>query len=307
MSAAPWRLGFDSPMPHPKEPAFGHQMIGSAGSDLRRKFVVLWDGVPVRRMIEMEKYLPIALIVLVLLLLAALLIRRTVIFEYQRGLLYNRGKFIATLQPGAHTYFLPFHSLKIVDIRALNVTIPGQEVLSADNVGIKISLAASYKVADPYLAINKVVNYHEALYLILQMSLRDVIGSLAIDDLLAKREEIGRLLQEKSAGKSTEMGIELLFVNIKDIMFPGDLKNIFAQVVNARKEGLAALERARGESAALRNLANAASLFDNNPNLYQLRFLQSLEKNSGNTVVVMPPDGKETSKLLDRATRKVNK
>ncbi len=87
-------------------------------------------------------------------------------------------------------------------------------------------------------------------------------------------------------------------------MFPGELKNIFAQVVNARKEGLAALERARGESAALRNLANAASLFDNNPNLMQLRFLQSLEKNTGNTVVIMPPDANGTSKLLDRAARK---
>jgi len=252
----------------------------------------------------MENFLYIILIALLVVVLAALLIRRSTIFEYQRGLLYNRGKFTTLLEPGAHLYFSPFQTLRIVDTRIFNVTIAGQEVLSADNVGIKISLAASYRISDPYLAINKVINYQEGLYLLLQMSLRDVIGSLAIDDLLAKRQEIGQLLQEKSTGKSAEMGIELLFVNVKDIMFPGELKNIFAQVVNARKEGMAALERARGESAALRNLANAASLLDNHPNLMQLRLIQSLEKNSGNTVVIMPPESNGAGKLLDRVTRK---
>jgi regulator of protease activity HflC (stomatin/prohibitin superfamily) len=76
-------------------------------------------------------------------------------------------------------------------------------------------------------------------------------------------------------------------------MFPGELKTIFAQVVNARNEGLAALERARGESAALRNLANAAKLLENNPELRQLRFLQVLENKGGNTVVVLSPEGIE--------------
>jgi len=161
-------------------------------------------------------------------------------------------------------------------------------------------------VTDPYLAFVKVVNYHEALYLQIQMNLRDIVGSLPIDDLLAKREEIGKLLLERSTSKAAEMGIELGFVNVKDIMFPGELKNIFAQVVNARKEGLAALEKARGESASLRNLANAAGLLDKNPNLMQLRLLQSLEKNSGNTVVILPADGSGAG-LVDRVTRKAEK
>ncbi len=87
-------------------------------------------------------------------------------------------------------------------------------------------------------------------------------------------------------------------------MFPGELKNIFAQVVNARKEGLAALERARGETAALRSLANAAGALDNNPGLLQLRLLQVLEKNSGNTVVLMAPEGNLATKLLKRSTDK---
>jgi regulator of protease activity HflC (stomatin/prohibitin superfamily) len=176
-------------------------------------------------------------------------------------------------------------------MRAQHVTIPGQEVLSADNVSIRISLAAGYKISDPYLAVNQVANYQEALYLLLQLNLRDVVGELPVEELLAKRNEISKKLFERSAEKASQIGLELQLVSIKDIMFPGELKNIFAQVVNAQKEGLAALERARGESAALRNLANAAKLLDENPNLWQLRLLKGLENSSGNTVVIMPSEG----------------
>ncbi len=218
-------------------------------------------------------------------------VRQDVIYEHQRGLLYRQGKFVRILMPGIHRYSKLLHSCSKIDVRIQNVTIPGQDVLSADNVSIRMSLAASYKVSDPYLAINKIANYQEALYLILQLNLRDAVGSQPIEDLLAKRGEIGKTLFDNSAEKVAEMGLELLSVNIKDIMFPGELKNIFAQVVNARNEGLAALERARGESAALRNLANAAKLLENNPSLLQLRLFQVLENSSGNTIVLTPPDG----------------
>ena len=134
--------------------------------------------------------------------------------------------------------------------------------------------------------------------MILQLNLRDIIGSLTVDDILVKRDEIGTQLTEKSKPQAAEIGIELSFANLKDVMFPGELKNIFAQVVNARKEGLAALERARGESAALRSLANASSVFENNPNLLQLRTLQMLEKSTGNTVVLMPPKRDRGGKVL---------
>lgn len=238
------------------------------------------------------------LVLLFIFALVAISIQRCVIFEYQRGLLYRRGKFVAVLQPGEHFYFRPIHTLTRVEMRTVTMTIPGQEVISADNVGIKISLAAGYRVSDPYLAVNKVLNYQESLYLLLQMNLREIVGSLAIDDIVAKRKEIDQQLYEKSREQAAEIGLELCFVNIKDLMFPGELKNIFAQVVNARKEGLAALERARGESAALRNLANAARVFENNPNLFRLRLLQAIEKGSGNTVVLLPVEGDATSHLL---------
>ncbi len=240
----------------------------------------------------MDTLTTVILAIPILLIIFVLLVRRSTIYEYQCGLLYTGGRFKKLLKPGEHYYFRLNHAVHIVDTRIFYVTLPGQEVLSADNVGIKISLAAAYRVVDPDLAVNKVFKYQEALYLLLQMNLRDLVGSLAIDDLLAKREAIGKGIFEKSVPQAAEIGIELSNVNIKDIMFPGELKNIFAQVVSARKEGLAALERARGESAALRNLANAESLFDNHPYLMQLRLIQALEQNSSGTLVVLPSEGR---------------
>lgn len=244
----------------------------------------------------METFWNFVILIVMLILLTIIVvginsIRQDVIYEHQRGLLYRQGKFARILEPGIHRYVRLFYTCSKVDVRIQNVTIAGQDVLSADNVSIRMSLAASYKIANPYLAINKVANYQEALYIVLQLNLRDAVGSLPIEELLAKRAEIGKTLFENSSEKAAEIGLELLSVNIKDIMFPGELKNIFAQVVNARNEGLAALERARGESAALRNLANAAKLLDNNPSLLQLRLFQVLENSSGNTIVLTPPDG----------------
>jgi regulator of protease activity HflC (stomatin/prohibitin superfamily) len=235
----------------------------------------------------------VLILALILLLVALASVRRAVIYEFQRGLLFKQGKFVRGLPPGVH-YYVPvfrFQSVQVIDVRETHVTLPGQEVLTADNIGLKVTLAAGYRVVDPYLALTRVASYPQALYLLLQLHLRDVIGALEVDALLVQRAEIGRLVFEQAAPRAAEFGVELTLVNVKDMMFPGDLKNIFAQVVNARKEGLAALERARGESAALRNLANAARLLEGNPHLRQLRLLQTLESRSGNTVVVLPEAG----------------
>ena len=212
--------------------------------------------------------------------------RRTVIFEYERAVVYRNGKFHRVLQPGTHWLYARTEKLQKVDIRARFVTIPGQDVLSSDNISIKVSIAASFRIDDPFKALNSSFNYLESLYLILQLALRDLCGSTPIDELLTKRKEIGGTLLEKTTEKVSELGLTLLSADIKDIMFPGDLKNIFAQIVNARNEGLASLERARGESAALRNLANAAKLLENNPTLLQLRILHTLESKSGNTIIL---------------------
>ena len=139
-------------------------------------------------------------------------------------------------------------------------------------------------------AINKTQSYQDALYLELQLALREIVGSTEIDSILKSRNEFSAKLVELTQQQVQDLGLQLNSVNIKDIMFPGKLKEIFTQVVNARQEGLAALERARGETAALRALANAAKMIESNPNLLQLRQLQTLSEASGNTLILgLPP------------------
>lgn len=212
--------------------------------------------------------------------------REVTIFEYQRGLLYKKGKLVEILEPGQYNLLGSSSQITPVDTRLKTVTVSGQELLSADNISIKISIIVKYKVVDPETAINKIEYYQDALYSEIQLALREFISSKEIDTILEKRSEIEKYIFEGTKEKVKEYGTELDSVAVKDFMFPGDLKKIFAQVVNARKEGLAALEKARGESAALRNLVNAAKLLESNPALSQLRILQSLGESKGNTVVL---------------------
>lgn len=232
----------------------------------------------------------IATVVLLVVLMAIFRgFRRVTIFEYEKGLKYFRGRFTQVLEPGLYWY-LPYYVLiHKIDVRPRFETLQGQEVLSSDAVTLKVSLAANYEITDPKVAVNEVQRYDQALYLELQLALRVIIGESDIDSILSSREEFSKKLLEAVQPKAAALGLRLISVNVRDIMFPGALKEVFAQVVTARKEGEAALERARGESAALRNLANAAKLIDTNPNLLQLRLIQALQESSGNTLILGMP------------------
>ena len=210
-----------------------------------------------------------------------ILSRKTIVYDYEKGLLYKKGRFIKVLDTGLYRTFRMATVIKKVDIRSRFVTIPGQEVLSSDGITLKLSLAAQYEIADPQLALAKTEDYQEALYLTIQLALREIVSAAAIEEILQKRNEFSEKLMTLVKDKAQAIGVNLITVNIKDIMFPGELKKIFAQEVAARKEGLAVLERTRGETAALRNLANAAKLVEGNPALLQLRTLQA----QGNTFV----------------------
>jgi hypothetical protein len=134
------------------------------------------------------------------------------------------------------------------------------------------------------------------------MALREIVGKEKIDTLIENRAGIGPKLMDLTSGKASEFGLKLLSADVKDIMFPGEMKKAFSQVVKAQKEGQAALERARGETAALRNLANAARTMDDNPNLLQLRALQALTDSSGNTLVFGLPGSIPIAKQGDKNT-----
>ncbi|MDQ7785812.1 MAG: slipin family protein [Desulfomonilaceae bacterium] len=220
-------------------------------------------------------------------------VKRTIsivtVWEYQRGLRYYKGRYQRLLEPGQYWIWKYSTHIERVDMRPRQMIVSGQEVLSADAIALKVSIVAVYQVIDAVAAVNKIENYSDSLYALIQLALREVVGSKPIDDLLENRNSLNTTLMGQCGTSAEEFGLKLLSVSVRDIMFPGDLKNVFAQPVKARKEGEAALEKARGETAALRNLANAAKLMDKNPALLQLRALQTMEKSGGNTIVMGVP------------------
>lgn len=233
----------------------------------------------------MEPWLATIIIIAVLALLGAT-VKRVTVFEYEKGLRYRNGRFEGLLDPGLYWYVPFFTLIQKVDVRPQCVTISGQEVLSSDGVTVKVSLAANYQIADSDVAINQQKDCHGALYIELQLALRGIIGGTDIEAVLAGREELSTKLTAAVAPRAEPLGLRLISASLKDIMLPGALKEVFAQVVNARMAGQAALEQARGETAALRSLTNAARLMKEHPNLLQLRLLQAVGESSGNTLVM---------------------
>ncbi len=221
-------------------------------------------------------------------LFGAIKITRTVVTvnEHERGVKYVQGKLAGVVQPGRYAWWGESQIIEKLDVRPRFETIPGQEVLTSDAVGVRTSLALQYQVADAVMAMSQSQSYNVAAYQLVQTALRESVGVTDIDALLSNRGALDQQLKERVTPQFEALGLKLLNASVKDIMLSGDLKQTFAQVVKARQEGLAALERARGETAALRSLANAARLLESNPTLMQLRILQTLGETKGNTIVL---------------------
>ena len=213
-----------------------------------------------------------------------------VIREYECGLLYRYGKFQSRLEAGLHVRWGRGFALATVDLRKQTFPVAGQEVLSADNVGLKVSVAVTVQVADPLKAMHEVQDWRGHLYNIVQLALRALVAAQPVEALLVQRLDVGKQLLAAVKPEAEKIGLAVQATEVKDVMFPGDVKKAFTEVLKAKQEGQAALERARGESAALRNLANAARLLESNPALQNLRLMQSISA-SGNTLVMGLPTG----------------
>jgi regulator of protease activity HflC (stomatin/prohibitin superfamily) len=213
--------------------------------------------------------------------------------EGYAGLLYQKGKFVEVLHAGEHVRWGRKFTLGVADLRKTSLLVAGQEVLTSDNVGIKASLLVTYQVNDPVKAAHETQNWQGDLYNATQIALRAVAGGVTIEALLGQRLDIGAQLLARVQPDALKVGINVLAVEVKDVSLPNDLKRAFADVLKAKQEGHAALERARGESAALRNLANGARVLEGNPALQNLRLMQSLTtaQNGGNTFVLGMPGG----------------
>jgi regulator of protease activity HflC (stomatin/prohibitin superfamily) len=229
--------------------------------------------------------------------------QRLTIYEWQQALRYRQGRFVDLVGPGQHWIYKPTTSVRVVDARTTVMAIPGQEVITSDAVSLKVSLGVQQRLVDPQKAIHEVDDYSSAIYNILQVALRETVGAHRFEELLGQREIIGPDVLHRSAARAAAVGIELVAVDVKDLMLSPSTKRAYSQVVEARQQGLAALEKARGETAALRSLANAARMVEGSPALLQLRWMQQLESKPGNTVILDMASGASTASLAARAAQ----
>lgn len=215
----------------------------------------------------------------------------TIIWEYERGLLYRDGRFERLLEPGRY-HFWRWEKVNVtrVNIRQTSEVITGQEILTADKIEVRISLIAQYQVSDPVLAVNAVESYSDQLYQDLQLALRAAITGRTVDEVLAAREEISASLLEQVTPQVTAYGVTLKRVGMRDIVLPGTVRAIFLKEVEADRTGRADLIRARHELATARARANTARVLTENPHILRMQELDALINLAGKhgNVVLLP-------------------
>jgi regulator of protease activity HflC (stomatin/prohibitin superfamily) len=215
---------------------------------------------------------------------------RVVVYEHERGLRYDNGRIRDIVGPGVHWLFRRRSRIDKVDTRPTLLSVRGQEILTRDAVSLKATAAVEYEIADPARALGTHSDFVGALHVSVQLALRELVAAVELEELLERRVDLRPRLAERLSTEADRLGIRIVRAEVKDVMLSADMKRALAQVVTARKEGLAALERARGETASLRSLANAARSVAQNPGLLQLRLLQEVSRSSGNTIVLgLPP------------------
>ena len=245
----------------------------------------------------------IVLVLAVVAVAVRLLVGRATVHDYERGIRYVNGRFRGLLPSGTYVYLRPTTEIRVLDARPTWLPIEGQEVPTSEGVAVKVSVAARYVVGDAVTTVTADRDSVRALYLVLQLALREAIARRSVEEALTSRVAIGQELQERCSADATALGLELLAVAIRDVMVPGELKRAYASVLAARKEGEAVLERARGETAALRNLANAGRLVEDNPGLLRLRAIQQVGQGTGNTILLGLDGGPPPSPEVRTATR----
>ncbi len=223
----------------------------------------------------------ILVVILILLLLSAI----RVVQQYERGVIFVLGRLIGAKGPGI---FLvpPFITRMIkVDLRIVTLPVPPQEVISRDNVTIKVSAVVYFYVVDPAAAVVNVMNFIQATSQIGQTTLRNVLGQSELDELLSQRTKINRELQVIIDEHTERWGVKVTAVEIKDIELPSTMQRAMAKQAEAEREKRAKIIHAEGELQASSQLAQAANIIGSQPSTLQLRYLQTLteiavEKNS---------------------------
>lgn len=200
--------------------------------------------------------------------------------SYEKGLLFIENAFVKLLEPGNYFYWKGTKSISVIkaDLRQLQTEITGQEIMSKDKIPLRLNFVCQYKITDPIQCLVEIKDYVSQLYIHLQLVLREYIGSLTLDEILSKKEEIGSYVTEKIKTSMPSMGLEILFGGVKDVILPGEIKEILNQVLIAEKKAQANVIMRREETASTRSLLNTAKLMEENATLYKLKELEYVER-----------------------------
>ncbi len=225
----------------------------------------------------------IGALVLLLVILALSAIR--VVQQYERGVIFVLGRLIGAKGPGLFLVPPLISRMSKVDLRIVTLTVPPQEVITRDNVTIKVTAVVYFYVVDPIAAVVNVVNFNQATTQIGQTTLRNVLGQSELDELLAERKKINRDLQAIIDEQTERWGVKVTAVEIKDVELPATMQRAMAKQAEAEREKRAKVIHAQGELLASTQLAQAAAVIGSQPSALQLRYLQTLteiavEKNS---------------------------
>lgn len=257
------------------------------------------------------------LFIILFTLVIIILISIRQINEYERGIFYSFGKFRKLLSPGWHIVLPIINSYDKVDIRTKTVDVPEQEAITKDNVSIKINAVLYYKIFDASKAVLAVEHFNYAVSQLAQTTMRNIVGSVSLDELLTEREKLSLKICEIVDTETDPWGIKVENVELKDVALPEEMKRVIAKIAEAEREKQAVITKAEGEVEASQNLAKAAEIMGNTPGALHLRTLATLNdlsSDQSNTIVFAVPievlraiDGKASDnnfsdivKLLDK-------
>jgi len=234
----------------------------------------------------------IGAIVLFLLIVLASAIR--ILREYERGVIFRLGRLIAQKGPGLIFIIPIIDQIVRVDLRTVTLNVPPQEVITKDNVTVRVNAVAYFRIVDPTLAITAVENFLLATSLISQTTLRSVLGKAELDSLLAERERLNTELQQIIDEQTEPWGVKVSTVEVKDVELPQEMQRAIARQAEAERERRAKVIAADGEFQAAEKLAQAADIISENPATLQLRYLQTLSEisteNSSTVIFPVPID-----------------
>ncbi|MGH2857455.1 MAG: slipin family protein [Solirubrobacteraceae bacterium] len=232
----------------------------------------------------------VILCVLLVVSLTAVASAIRVLREYERGVVFRLGRLVELRGPGLVLMIPSIDRLVRISLRTVTLTVPPQEVITRDNIPVRVTAVTYYRVIDPNKAVIEIENYHAATLQIAQTTLRSVLGGADLDTLLAEREHLNEALQHVIDAQTEPWGIKVTAVEIKDVEIPERMQHAIARQAEAERERRAKIINAEGEAQAAAKLAEAADVIGLNPVTVQLRYLQTLGEIGGqqNSTIVFP-------------------